>query len=545
MGGNGKLRRWKISIHRCSSSSTPAKSEIKEPPKEFICPISGSLMFDPVVVSSGQTFERTSVQVCQDLGFLPCLPDGSKPDFSYVIPNLALKSTILNWCGSIGDVYPHSAPDYSSIEATVRTLMPSSSGDVKEEEKEDAIIGVSERDLLRGVAETLPQVMYRRADTELNPRGHHHFYSSSSEESVIANVPATPLLPFTTRPLCYSSPSSTSTSSDFISDETVNPTSSAEEHEFVVKLKSVEVFEQEQGVISLRKVTRTNEEARVSLCTPRLLSALRSCLISRYTAVQTNAAAALVNLSLEKVNKVKIVRSGIVPPLIDVLKGGFAESQEHAAGAIFSLALEDDNKTAIGVLGALQPLLHALRSESERTRHDSALALYHLSLIQSNRVKLIKLSAVSTLLAMLKTSLSGRVLLVLCNLAACVEGKSAMLDSNAVECLVGMLRKRNESNTTESTRENIVACLYSLSQGSMRFKGLARVAMAVEVLREVEESGTERAREKARRMLEMLRERERDEEGEEVDWEGLLEGGVSRTRYGIGRNVGGVNSTEF
>ncbi|GFZ05936.1 stress-inducible protein [Actinidia rufa] len=41
------------------------------------------------------------------------------------------------------------------------------------------------------------------------------------------------------------------------------------------------VFEQEQSVIALRKITRSNEEARVSLCTPRLLSSLWPLLISR------------------------------------------------------------------------------------------------------------------------------------------------------------------------------------------------------------------------------------------------------------------------
>lgn len=535
MGGNGK-HRWKISLHRSSSS----KSDKKDPPKEFICPISGSLMFDPVVVSSGQTFERTSVHVCRELGFTSSLPDGSNPDFSAIIPNLALKNTILNWCDTTGSQHP-TPPDYRYVQTTVRSLMTSS-------KSEDSHIRVSERDLLRGMAEK-PPVNLSPSATELNPRA-NHFYSSSSEESVIANVPATPLLPFTTRPLCYSSSSSPSNSSDIVSGEILNTstTSSSEDHEFVIKLKSLEVFEQEQGVISLRKITRTNEDSRASLCTPRLLTALRPLLISRYAVVQTNAVAALVNLSLDKVNKVNILRSGVVPALIDVLKGGLGDSTEHAAGALFSLALEDDNKTAIGVLGALQPLLHALRSESERTRHDSSLALYHLSLIQSNRVKLVKLGAVSTLLAMLRSGgdLAAKVLLVICNLAACTEGRSAMLDCNAVECLVEILRVGKELGT-ESTRENCVAALYALSHGSMRFKVLAREARAVEVLRKVVETGTERAREKAKRILAMLRGRDGEDEDdeEEVDWEEVLEGGLSRTRLRVGRNLYGANSTEF
>ena len=412
--------------------------------------------------------------------------------------------------------------DYSSIEDLVRKMMASSS-----QNEGDLRFRDSERDLLKGMAEK-PPVILTHAVTQLNPRSiipHRHFYSSSSEESVLPNVPDTPPLPFVTRPSCYSS----SASSEIVVDESPDSNSStSDDQHFSTKLLSLDVFEQEQCVISLRKVTRADEEVRVSLCTPRLLSALRQCLQSRYATVQTNAVAALVNLSLENANKLKIVRSGIVPPLIDVLKGGPAESQEHAAGALFSLALEEDNKTAIGVLGALQPLLHALHSDSERTRNDSALALYHLSLNKSNRDKLVRLGAVSTLLSMLETSLAGRVLLVLCNLAASNEGKSALLDSNAVECLFRKLRSENV-NSTEATRENCVACLYSLSHGSMRFKGLAKAARAAEVLRVVEENGSERAREKAKRMLMMLR--ERDEGGESVDWDAILEGGASQARY--------------
>ncbi|GFZ07795.1 RING/U-box superfamily protein with ARM repeat domain-containing protein [Actinidia rufa] len=497
MGGNGK-HRWKISIYRSSSSK---KLEKKEPPTEFICPISGSLMSDPVVVSSGQTFERTSVQVCRALGFSPPLPDGSIPDFTVVIPNSALKSTILKWCDASGADQP-TAPDYGSVEDIVRTVVGDGAPKIR----------VSERELLRGVTEK-PEVLFFHAATELNHRV-NHFDSASSEESVIANVPTTPLFPFATRPMCYSEESSSS----IASDEGINPNFSSEDEEFVT--------------------TRSNEEARVSLCTSRLLSSLRPLLISRYAVVQTNAVAAVVNLSLEKANKVKIVRSGIAPPLIDVLKGGAAESQEHAAGAIFSLALEDDNKTAMGVLGALQPLLHALRSESDRTRHDAAMALYHLSLVQSNRVKLVKLDAVSTLLSLLRGGeLAGRVMLVLCNLASCAEGRSALLDNNAVEILVGMLRRGSES-----TRENCVAALDSLSHGSLRFKGLARAAGAAEVLRDVEERGSERAREKARKMMLLLRGRD---EAAASATEEVLEVGLSRSRHRDGRNSFGPNSTEF
>ncbi|KAI3917475.1 hypothetical protein MKW92_033264 [Papaver armeniacum] len=543
-------KRWKISFHR---SCNVIKSENKQPPKEFICPIYGSLMADPVIVTSGQTFERNIVLVCKNMGLNPMISslDGSIPDFSTVIPNNAIKSTIQNWCDTHGVDRPKPL-EFGVAEKIVTTLMASQPQAEEDDEEENfktperdveevENIGDSDRELLEALAENrLPKFSLSHASTELNRRP-GHFYTSS-EESVTTTISATPL-PLSTRPACYSSSSSSEI-------EPLNLSPSEEEDEIVTKLKSSQLYDQEEGVIALRKLTRTKEEIRVSLCTPRLLSSLRPLLISRYTAIQINAAAALVNLSLEKMNKVKIVRSGIVPLLIEVLKGGFPESQEHAAGALFSLALDDENKTAIGVLGALQPLLHMLRSESERTRNDSGLALYHLSLVQSNRSKLVKLGSIPMLLSMAKTrELGSRALLILCNLATCIEGRAAMLDSNAVEVFVGMLREKD--NESESTRDNCVAALYALSHGSLRFKGLAKEAGAVEVLRDVAERGSERSREKAKIILQMMRSggggrTEGESVVEEIDWESVLNSGavVSHSRFRVG-GVLSPNSTEF
>ncbi|CAA0826758.1 U-box domain-containing protein 38 [Striga hermonthica] len=341
----------------------------------------------------------------------------------------------------------------------------------------------------------------------------------------------TPLLPFATRPSCFSCSSSPSTSSEFVLPEEAalssnlsSSSSSGEDEGFVAKMKSLDVYEQEQAVILLRKTTRASDESRIALCSEKLLLCLKKLLESRYAAVQINSTAALVNLSLEKVNKVKIVRSGIVPLLIDILKNGFEESREHAAGAIFSLSLADENKTAIGVLGALPPLLHELRSGTRRSRHDSALALYHLTLVGSNRAKLVRLGAAGALLGLLRDAdVAARVVLVVCNLAVSGEGRAAILDAGGVGCLVTAVAESG----SESTRENCVAALHSLSQGSLRFKGLAREVGAAEVLREVAEGGSERAREKAKRILEAMRWPEEVAE-EEVDWEAVMRDGVSR-----------------
>ncbi|CAK9162664.1 unnamed protein product, partial [Ilex paraguariensis] len=504
--GSGK-HRSKIFFHRSSPITAFRKQKF---PREFVCPISGSLMADPVIVSSGHTFERNCVLACKYLSFIPTLPAGCTADFSTIIPNLALKSTIVNWsCSSLHD--PPKPIDFHSACKLVQTLMDSQNP--KSQRTHFKTRDEKHTQLVKEAAEKNGIAVTKLTDSDTELTGRTSRLSSSSDESVaLANGPTTPL-PLKTRPSCYSSESS----SDI---ETLN-SNSLEEEEFIEKLRSSQVFEQEEAVISLRKLTRTQETARLHLCTPRLLSALRNLITSRYSSIQVNSTAALVNLSLENPNKIKIVRSGIVPPLIDVLSVGFPESQDHAAGALFSLALDDQNKTAIGVLGALPSLLHAIRSDSERTRHDSTLALYHLSLIQSNRVKLVKIGSVPMLLGMVRSGhMTGRVMLILCNLSASVEGRATVLDCGGVECFVGML-SRGEFDS-ESTRESCVTALYGLSQGGLRFKGLAREAGAEEVLKKVEEIGSERVKEKVRRIMGVMR--EKDEE-EEVDWEELLNSG--------------------
>ncbi|KAG2284562.1 hypothetical protein Bca52824_055782 [Brassica carinata] len=248
-----------------------------------------------------------------------------------------MKSTIDGWCDSVGVERPH-PPDYSAVETNLRQQMPSSEPEIR----------VSEQELLRAVADRAP-VIYHHADSELMNRTRLDNSTSSSDKS---------------------------------------------EEEIYTKLKSSDIFDQEQGLIMMRKMTRTRDEARVSLCSSRILALLKSMIVSRYSLVQTNS--------------------------------GFP--RESIAG--------EDQQVDDRVLGALQPLLHALRAaESDRTRHDAGLALYHLSLNQTNRLKLVS------------------------------EGRSAMLDANAVAILVGKLREEEESSrSSAAARENCVAALFALSQ---------------------------------------------------------------------------------
>ncbi|CAI8594420.1 unnamed protein product [Vicia faba] len=504
--GSKKESKWKKMIFFHTSKTT------QNPPQEFLCPISGSLMSDPVIVSSGHSFDRTSIQACTNLNFTPQLQDGTTPNFTTLIPNLNLKSSILKWTQTQSQTKIQTNQNLTTTENLVRTLMSS-----KKHQKPQNDI-VQEKETLQ--------------ISILTPRKTSY---SSSEESIATATSSSTTTPPQFQSFSYSSPSSSE----------IEPSTTPEEQEFVTKLRNPQSNIVEEALISLRRITKTKEECRVQLCTNRILCSLRSLILFKNEVVRVNALASLVNLSIEKVNKVKIVRSGIVPPLIEVLKFGSSESQEHASCVLFSLALDDDNKTAIGVLGALLPLLHALKSESEKTRHESSLALCHLSLVKSNRVKMVKLGFVSVLLGMVKSGyMMDRVLLILGNLGFGLDGRAAMLDAGVVECLVDLLS--GTELDSESTRERCVGVLYTLSHGGLRFKAVAKKIRVVEMLQKMEKMKSEKTNDKVRRILEIMSEKEVEEE--EVDWEELLDSGftgrtMSQLNYGTSESI--ANSNKF
>ncbi|KAL2525277.1 U-box domain-containing protein 4 [Abeliophyllum distichum] len=69
-------------------------------PADFCCPLSLELMTDPVIVSSGQTYERAFIRKWIDLGLNVCPKTRQPLSHSNLIPNYTVKALIANWCES-------------------------------------------------------------------------------------------------------------------------------------------------------------------------------------------------------------------------------------------------------------------------------------------------------------------------------------------------------------------------------------------------------------------------------------------------------------
>lgn len=77
-----------------------------EPPEGFKCPISMRLMYDPVIIASGKTFERVWIERWIDEGNDTCPVTHRKLDDQSVTPNSAMKGLISNWCLMHGITIP-------------------------------------------------------------------------------------------------------------------------------------------------------------------------------------------------------------------------------------------------------------------------------------------------------------------------------------------------------------------------------------------------------------------------------------------------------
>nr|CAB3470152.1 unnamed protein product [Digitaria exilis] len=464
-----------VTTPSASPFPSPPSSFTADPPAEFLCPISGSLMADPVVVPPGQTFERACIQACAALAFSPpavaadlAASSVSSSSPLVLVPNVALRTAILNWCDRLG--LPHPSPlSPDTAHDIVRRLMPPP-------RREDYL--QSSRSQRRPQPQLASSARVRRPSVDVD---------------------------------------------DFAQELISKQRGGALEEEIMAVLGSEGGASPEElasAMASLRQATR-EKEVRRQLCTPRLLAALRPMLLSGDAGVQVNAAAAVVNLSLEPENKVRIVRSGAVSPLVEVLRGGHPEARDHAAGAMYSLAVEDENRAAIGVLGAIPPLLELFSGGAAtgyRARREAGMALYHVSLSGMNRSKIARSpGAVRTLLAAAAeargdhrnneadaAALRRLAVMILANLAGCPDGRAALMDGGAVAAVVGLMRG-GAAAAGSAEEEYCISTLYGMSRGSMRFRGLARAAGVEAALQPVAEGGAGVGRDMARRTLRAMR----------------------------------------
>ncbi|KAK3023272.1 hypothetical protein RJ639_044243 [Escallonia herrerae] len=300
----------------CSGqASTDGNRKTPLIPDDFRCPISLELMKDPVIVSTGQTYERSCIEKWLEAGHGTCPKTQQTLANTTLTPNYVLRSLIAQWCEANG------------IEAPKR---PSSSRPSK------ATSACSPAD--RAKIETLLcKLTSGNPEDQRSAAGEIRLLAKRNADNrvAIAEAGAIPLLV------------------GLLS----TPDSRTQEHA-VTALLNLSICEDNKGSIVL------------SGAVPGIVHVLKKGSME----ARENAAATLFSLSVVDENKVMIGGSGAIPPLVMLLSEGTQRGKKDAATALFNLCIYQGNKGK-AVRAGLVPTLMRLLTEPQGGMVDEALAI--------------------------------------------------------------------------------------------------------------------------------------------------------------------------
>ncbi|XP_051120521.1 U-box domain-containing protein 13-like [Andrographis paniculata] len=305
-----------------SEKSAPASSSSAEGshknlviPDDFRCPISLELMKDPVIVSTGQTYERSCIEKWLEAGHNTCPKTQQTLTSTAITPNYVLRSLIAQWCEANGIEPPkiqgssHAAKSRSACSPAERSKIEALLGKLTSGNPEDQ----------RSAAGEIRLLAKRNADNRV----------------AIAEAGAIPLL---------------------IQLLSI-PDSRTQEHA-VTALLNLSICEDNKGsIISCGAV-------------PGIVHVLRKGSME----ARENAAATLFSLSVIDENKVTIGALGAIPPLVMLLSEGTQRGKKDAATALFNLCIYQGNKGKAVRAGVVATLMRLL-TEPEGGMVDEALAI--------------------------------------------------------------------------------------------------------------------------------------------------------------------------
>lgn len=490
-------------------------------PSYFRCPLSLELMLDPVIVASGQTYDRTSIQRWFDLGFTICPNTQQTLTHTNLIPNYTVKSMIENWCKEKD--YSKctnlvSVPFHSSNHLPAQDLIQTDS--FSHSSHSSNSVSVSASDIGNGIEKLKVDVSSRLSGEEssgcqsmdiekFNHPSSERSYTHSRRESASSAILSNEYLPPSSNDLFRKSGNPGKLSE--VSGEIIPESSAASPSNMVIPhspWSTGNLFHGSKSEADANCSTnhdhRRNQSLSASdsgydeLATRSYVKKLVKDLKSQSNEVQTTAAEELRLLAKHNMgNRIIVGHCGAIPPLLSLLYSRVQLAQEHAVTALLNLSINEDNKAIIAESGAIEPLIHVLRTGSDGAKENSAAALFSLSVVGEYKAKIGRSGAVKALVGLLASgTLRGKkdATTALFSLSIFHENKARIVQSGAIKHLVALM------DPNMGMVDKAVALLANLST-----IGEGRVAIVREggipSLVEVVESGSQRGKENAASIL--------------------------------------------
>ncbi|KAL8170198.1 hypothetical protein V2J09_022002 [Rumex salicifolius] len=282
-------------------------------PEEFKCPLSKLLIRDPVVVATGQTYDRAFIQKWLKAGHRTCPRTQQVLSHTLLTPNHLIKEMISKWCRNRGITFPDHKPESMNGEDL---LILKSEG--------DQFSNLLDKISSSSISDQKSAAKELRLLTKRMPTFRALFGESTNS--------ITKLL----KPLANRNPVLSQTHPDL----------------------------QEDLITTVLNISILDSNKKIVAEIPRVLEILVEALRCGTIESRSNAAAALFTLSALDSNKLLIGQAGALGPLIELLNdvGNHPLALKDAASAIFNLCILHENKGRAVNEGAVTVLLNKIKN---------------------------------------------------------------------------------------------------------------------------------------------------------------------------------------
>lgn len=285
----------------------------------------------------------------------------------------------------------------------------------------------------------------------------------------------------------------------------------------VAKLSSVSELTRNDALCELRLITKHDPDSRPLIADAGAIPYLSETLYSSSPDAQENAAATLLNLSINAKEALMSTR-GLLDALSHVLRHHDASAStpdaaiQSAAATLHSLLIVDSYRP---IIGAKRDIVYALidivkcPNSPPRSVKDALKALFGASLYALNRSTMIQLGIVAPVFGLIMKE--GRVGLVedatavVAQIAGCEESEEAFRKVSGVGVLVDLLDAATGSSIR--IKENSVSALLNLARcGTERVvEDVRRMGLGVfDGINDVVENGSAKGKNKAVALLNLL-----------------------------------------
>ncbi|CAI0426366.1 unnamed protein product [Linum tenue] len=266
--------------------------------------------------------------------------------------------------------------------------------------------------------------------------------------------------------------------------------------------------EQQEAAKELRRLTKRTPSFRALFgesdnAIPQLLSPLsgNKSGSSVHPELQEDVITTLLNLSIHDNNKKLVAETPMVIPLLmEALRAATTATRANAAATLFTLSALDCNKVLIVKSGALKPLLDLLEEGNPLAMKDVASAIFNLCLVHENRARAVKDGAVRVILKKIMEGVLVNELLAI--LAMLCSHQGAIIDmeeQGGVPCLLQIMRE----SSCERSKENCIAILHTICfYDRSKWKEVKDEEGSYGTISKLAKDGTSRAKRKANSILE-------------------------------------------